>query len=127
MHLLKLFVVCVHMCTVVFDSFVTLETVAHQTPLSTEFSRQEYGRELPFPPPGDLPNPGIKPTSPKSPAWGGGFLATKATWEAQVSHLPLDIIIDQCPRLPECLPLSLAVTQTSNLWRGEEMHKGAVR
>ena len=32
------------------------------------FSRQEYGNGLSFPPPGDLPNPGIEPTSPVSPA-----------------------------------------------------------
>ena len=43
--------------------FVTLWTVAHQAPLSKEFSRQEYWSELPFPTPGDLPNPGIKPAS----------------------------------------------------------------
>ena len=36
-------------------------TVAHQGPLSMEFSRQEYSSILPYPPPGDLPNPGIKP------------------------------------------------------------------
>ena len=35
-------------------------TVAHQASLSMEFSRQEYWSGLPFPPPGDLPNPGIK-------------------------------------------------------------------
>ena len=39
-------------------------TVAHQAPLSMEFSRQEYWRGLPFPPPGDLPNSEIKPGSP---------------------------------------------------------------
>ena len=39
-------------------------TVAHQAPLSMEFSRQEYWSGLPCPPPGDLPNPGIKPRSP---------------------------------------------------------------
>ena len=38
--------------------------VAHQAPLSTEFSRQEYWRVLPFPSPGDFPNPGIKLMSP---------------------------------------------------------------
>ena len=86
MHLLKLFVVCVRMCTVVFDSFVTLETVAHQTPLSIEFSRQEYRRELPFPPPGDLSNPEIKPTSLESPALAGGFFTTSATWEVTCYH-----------------------------------------
>ena len=39
-------------------------TVACQVPLSLEFSRQEYWSELPFPSPGDLPNPGVKPRSP---------------------------------------------------------------
>ena len=43
-------------------------TVAQQAPLSTGFSRQEYWSGLPFPPPGDLPNPGIKPKSPISQA-----------------------------------------------------------
>ena len=39
-------------------------TVAHQAPLSVGFSRQEYWSGLPFPSPGDLPDPGIKPRSP---------------------------------------------------------------
>ena len=39
-------------------------TVACQAPLSTEFSRQEYWSGLPFPSPGDLPDPGIKSRSP---------------------------------------------------------------
>jgi len=39
-------------------------TVAHQGALSVEFSRQEYWSGLPFPSPGDLPNPGIKRESP---------------------------------------------------------------
>ena len=43
-------------------------TVAHQVPLSMGFSRQKYSSELPCPPPGDLPDPAIKPTSPVSPA-----------------------------------------------------------
>ena len=38
-------------------------TVVHQAPLSMEFSKQEYWSGLPFPPPGDLPNPGIEPAS----------------------------------------------------------------
>ena len=44
--------------------FVTPWTVAHQAPLSTEFSRQEYWSGLTFPSPGDLPKPGIKHGSP---------------------------------------------------------------
>ena len=46
----------------------TLWTVAHQAPLSMGFSRQEYWSGLPCPPPGDLPDPGIKPISPAAPA-----------------------------------------------------------
>ena len=45
------------------DSFGTPQTVAHQAPLSMGFSRQEYWSMLPFPPPGHLPDPGIKLTS----------------------------------------------------------------
>ena len=47
---------------------VTLWTVAHQTPRSMGFSRQEYWSGLSYPPPGDLPDPGIKSTSPVVPA-----------------------------------------------------------
>ena len=39
-------------------------TITHQASLSMEFSRQEYRSGLPFPSPGDLPNPGIEPRSP---------------------------------------------------------------
>ena len=44
--------------------FATLWTVTYQAPLSMGFSRQEYWSGLPFPSPGDLPNPGIEPGSP---------------------------------------------------------------
>ena len=47
---------------------MTLWTVAHQAPLSMGFSRQKYWSGLPFPFAGDLPNPGIQPMSPASPA-----------------------------------------------------------
>ena len=63
--------------------FVTPWTVAYQAPLSKGFSRQEYWSGLPCPPPGDLPDPGIELVSLMSPALGGGFFATSATWEAQ--------------------------------------------
>ena len=56
--------------------FVTLWTVALQAPLSMEFSRQEYWIRLPFPPPGDLPNPEIEPVSLVSPALAGGFFTS---------------------------------------------------
>ena len=49
-------------------SVATLWTIAHQAPLSVEFSRQGQWRGLPFPTPRDLPNPGIKSVSLVSPA-----------------------------------------------------------
>ena len=48
--------------------FATPWTIAHQAPLSMGFFRQEYWSGLPFPPPEDLPDPGIKPMLPVSPA-----------------------------------------------------------
>ena len=69
--------VCVRPHTVMSDSFVTSWTVAHQASLSMGFSRQACWSVLPFPPPGDLPNPGIEPESP----------AASLHW--QVDSLPL--------------------------------------
>ena len=46
------------------------------------FSRQEHWSGLPCPPPGELPDPGIKPVSLMSPSLAGGFFTTSATWEA---------------------------------------------
>ena len=51
-------------------------TVAHQAPLSMEFFRQDYYSRLPCPPPGDIPDSGIEPKSPMSPALAGGFFST---------------------------------------------------
>ena len=65
---------CVCVCSVVSNSFVTPWTVACQAPLSMEFSRQEFWSQLPSPSPGDLPDPGIKLTSP---ALAGGFFTTR--------------------------------------------------
>ena len=66
------------------------QTVARQTPLSMEFSRQDYWSGLPFPPPEDLPNPEIKPVSLESPVLAGGFLTTEPTWEAQPLFCPVE-------------------------------------
>ena len=49
--------------SVVSNSLLTYGTVAHQAPLAIGFSKQEYWSQLPCPPPGDLPNPGIEPVS----------------------------------------------------------------
>ena len=67
--------------------FATPWTVAHQAPLSMGSSRQESCSGLSCPPPGDLPDPGIKPMSLISPALAGGLLTASATWEAHL-HKP---------------------------------------
>ena len=73
-----------YVCVCVLSSFsrvwlsVTPWTVARQAPLSMGFSRQEHWSGLPCPPPGYLPDPGIKSTSP---ALAGRFFTTSTTWE----------------------------------------------
>ena len=59
-------------------TLVTPGTVACQAPLSMAFSRQEYWSGLPFPSPGDLPDPGIELKSLRSLALAGGFFTTVA-------------------------------------------------
>ena len=62
--------------------------LAHQVPLSMGFSRQKYWSGLPCPPPGDLPNPWIKPTSLISPALHANSLPTEPPWKPLLA-LPL--------------------------------------
>ena len=57
--------------------FATPWAVACQAPLSIGFPRQEYCSELPFPPPGNLPDPGIEPVSP---AMAGRFFTTEPSF-----------------------------------------------
>ena len=56
------------------DYFATLRSIAHQAPLSMGIPRQEHWSGLPFPPPGDLPDPGVEL---RSPALVGGFFTTE--------------------------------------------------
>ena len=58
----------------VYSSFANSWTVARQAPVSMRFSRQQYWSKLPFPSPGDLPDPAVEPTSP---ALAGGFFITE--------------------------------------------------
>ena len=72
-----------------FDSqlFETLMDCSHQVPLSIGLSRQEYWSGLPFPPPGNLPDPGIEPASLTSPTGAGGFFTTvTCAWSLIVFH-----------------------------------------
>ena len=64
------------------NSFRTPWTVVYQAPLSMEFPRQEYWSGQPFPSPGALPDPEIKPASP---ALAGGFLYHWTSWEAPLT------------------------------------------
>ena len=63
--------------------FATPWTVVCQASLSMEFSRQEYWSGVPCPPPGDLPHPGIEPTSLMSPALAGRFFTTEPPGKSQ--------------------------------------------
>ena len=77
------------MCAKSLQSHQTLcnSTESHQPPLFMGFSRQEYWSGLLCPPPLDLPDPGIKPTSLTSPTLACGFFTTQASWETQTYSL----------------------------------------
>ena len=67
-------------------------TVAHQAPLSMEFSWQEYWSGLPFPSPGHLLNPGTEPMSSASPVLAGRFLTTEPCWDPSTQNKKATIL-----------------------------------
>ena len=78
--------------------FVTSWTVAHQVPLSMKFPRQEYWSGLPFPPPGNLPDPGIEPGSLTSFASAGrSFTTSAACFFSPLLRLALFFLLSHCP------------------------------
>ena len=87
--------------SVVSDS-ATPWTVAHQSPLSVGFSRQEYWSRLPFPPPEDLPDPWIKHKSPVSLALAGGFFSTVPPGKPYKDVRHHLICNSQNPKPPKC-------------------------
>ena len=112
--------------------FATPWTVAHRAPLSMGFLRQESWSGLPFPPPGDLTNPGNKPLSLLYPALAGRFFTSSTTWKAQIweslwiddelagvsfyqflwdSWIPLMILLD-------CVKLSLQPLRLEDFYQG---------
>ena len=94
--------------SVMFDFFATPWTAAHQAPpLSMRFSRQEHCNGLPFPSPGNLPNPGIEP---KSPALAGGLFATVPTRRPSDDLLDIKLYIQQFSVL---LPFSSSPSRVS--------------
>ena len=108
--------------------FVTPWTTARQASLSMGCSRQEYWGGLLCPSPGDLPNPGIKPTSLMYPALAVGFISS-TTWEAPRILVELSSVTQSCPTL--CDPMNcstpglpvhhrlLESTQTHVHWVGD--------
>ena len=66
--------ICCCLVAKLFPTLLQPQGLAHQAPLSMGFPRQEYWSGLPFPSPGDILNPGIKPASP---ALAGGFFTTE--------------------------------------------------
>ena len=93
--------VCVLGCFECVQLSVTLWTVACQSPLSMGFSRQEYWNRLSCPPSGDLPNPGIEPTSLMSPALAGWFFTTSITWEVSTEHFKTLNIAELFSTMPQ--------------------------
>ena len=94
-----------HVCWVasVMSNSVTLWTVAHQTPLSMEFSRQEDWSGLPFPPAGDLLDPGIEPGSLTSPALLSRFFITATAAAESLQSCPT--LCDPIDRSPPGSPV----------------------
>ena len=81
--------VCLLSCFSRDRLFEIPRTVVHHTPLSMEFSRQEYWSGLPCPPPGALPNPGIESASLVPPELADRFFTTSATSDISNSKLLL--------------------------------------
>ena len=100
--------VCVHTQSLsCVRLFVTSWTVARQASLTMEFPRQEYWSGLPFPVPGNLPNPGIKPKLPASTCIGRQILYRCTTWEA-CSYTYMYILLTEyyVIRIFPCMSLS---------------------
>ena len=71
--------------------FATPWTITLQAPLSMGFSLQENWSGMPFPPSGDLPDPGVKPTSPASHALAGGFFTIEPLGKPSRNHNSLSL------------------------------------
>ena len=119
--------VCVLSCFHRVWLSVTPRTVAHQTSFSMGFSRKEYWSGLPFPPTGDLPNPGIAPASPKSPV-----LAAAAAKSLQSCPTLCDPIDGSPPGSPvpgilQARTLEWVAISFSNAWKWKVKGKSLSR
>ena len=116
----------IYMCVCVLSHvqfFVTSWTVAHQAPLSMRFPRQDYWSGLPFPPPGDLPDPGIEPETPASPALAGRFFPTEPPGKP---HLLSMLCNKSSPSSEEARKYNLTMYQKGKLEISNETDNSAL-
>ena len=104
--------------------FATPWTVAHQAPLSMGFFRQEYWSGLPFPSPGDLPDPGIKPRShalqaDALPSEPPGEAQVKS-WKHQTTAFKIHICMNSCRQKENISTISLTCQLIKPLGRTPE-------
>ena len=107
---------CVHVHAQLCPTLCHLWAVANHNSPSIGFSRQEYWSGLPFPPPGDLPYPGIEPESPMSPALTGRFLVAESPDAAAASIQSCPTLCDPIDGSPPGLP-SLGFSRQEH-WSG---------
>ena len=104
------------LCTCV-QLFEAPWTVARQTPLSIEFSKQEYWSGLSCPPPGDGLDPGIEPTSLVSPVLAGRFFTASAIWVALVLKYCLySVQLDKDPSFVTVWLIASSLQEPDSAW-----------
>ena len=109
---------CVLSCFSRVRLFATPWTAVCQAPPSMGFSRQEYWNGLPCPPPGDLPDLGIQPTSLMSPALAGVFFTTAATAAAKS--------LQSCPTLRDPIDGSPSGSSISGILQARTLERVAI-
>ena len=107
------------MCAKVVSNSATPWTVTHQAPLSMGFPRQEIGVGSHALFQGDLPDPGIKPTSLMSPALTDGVFANSATWEEEICSTKPSLVAQMLTNLP-----AVQETQIQSLDQEDLQEKG---
>ena len=100
--------------------FETPWTVAHQALQSMEFSRQEYWSGLPFPSPGDLPNPG---TEPGRPALQADALPSEPPGKPQESE---SVVVQSCPTLCDLMDCSLPGSSAHGIFKARVAESVAI-
>ena len=111
---------CIPSCFSHVRLFATPWTVARQAPLSVGFSRQEYWRGLPCPPPGDLTDPGIKPMSPALQAAS----LPLSHWEALCNAAAAAKSLQSCPTLCDPMDCSPPCSSVHGIFQARVLEWG---